>query len=191
MDEAEVKALLDGTPEKFQLWVLLMLNCGMYQGDISDLKPTEVNWIEGRITRQRSKTDKDENAPIVNYILWRRTFDLLKKYGKRHGERVFLNRKDKPLVWREYKAETGKLKNQDSIYDTYRTLFPDKNTRKPLKALRKTGATTLDKHDVFMGCVEHYLAHKAHSITDQSYRNYSQERLDRAIVWLGEQFGIA
>ena len=79
--------------------------------------------------------------------------------------------------------------HQDSIYDAYRHLLKDE-PRKPLKALRKTGASLLDTHDVYVHCVEHYLAHAAHTVTDRSYRNYSQERFNAAIKWLGSQFGL-
>ena len=62
----EVKDVLSQVPEKFRLYVLLMLNCGMYQGDISDLKPSEVDWENGTITRKRSKTSNDSDAPDDN-----------------------------------------------------------------------------------------------------------------------------
>jgi integrase len=165
-----------------------MLNCGMYAGDISDLKPSEVDWKLGRICRKRSKTKQIESCPTVDYPLWSRTFDLLRTYGRQDGERVFLNRNGNPLVQQCFKGN-GKAKNQDSIYDVYRRLSGGKGG-KPLKALRKTGASLLDSHDVYLHCVEHYLAHAAKSVTDRSYRNYSQERFDSAIKWLGSQFGL-
>jgi integrase len=183
----EVNSLLAKSPPRFELWALLMLNCGMYAGDISNLTPTEVDWDQGRIIRRRSKTQHLDNTPTINYPLWARTFMLLKKYGRRTGERVFVNRKAQPLVQQYFKAN-GKMKNQDSIYDAYRRGFP--KPRKPLKALRKTGATLLDTHDTYVLCIEHYLAHTPRTVTDRSYRNYSQERFDAAIRWLGQQLGI-
>ncbi len=142
--DEEIKTLLATKHEKCKLWVLLMLNCGMYSGDIAELKPVEVNWVEGTISRKRSKEKNQPNAPIVSYKLWDTTFTLLKKFGKQEGDRVFINRYGSPLVERVFMA-SGKIKMQDSIYDIYRRLFPDKS-RKPLKALRKTGASTLATH---------------------------------------------
>ena len=184
----EIKAVIAVMPERFELFMLLMLNCGMYAGDISNLKPSEVDWEKGRIKRRRSKTEHlGDKTPVVDYPLWQRTFALLTKYGHQQGERVFTNRMGLPLVQQHFK-ENGKMKNQDTIADMYRRTAPA--PRKQLKSLRKTGASLLDSHDTYMSCVEHYLAHATKTVTDRHYRNYSQERFDRAIAWLGEQLGI-
>ena len=164
-----------------------MLNCGMYSKDISDLKPSEVEWEAGRIIRKRSKTQHLENTPTVDYPLWGRSFALLKKLGKRTGDRVLVNRQGEALVQQFYKPN-GKMKNHDSVYHAYRHAYPE--PRKHLKALRKTGASLLETHDTYCMCVEIYLAHTVATVTDRSYRNYSQDRFDAAIKWLGEQLGI-
>ena len=189
--EAEVQDFLKVAPERLQLWVLLQLNCAMYASDISDLKPSEVDWERGRIKRKRSKTEKLDSTPTIDYPLWSRTFALLKKFGKQTGERVFLNRNGEALVRHGFKETNGKAIKHDSVYDTYKHWCQTKGRKvKPLKALRKTGASFLDSHDTYVHCVEHYLAHAAKTITDRSYRNYSQERFDLAIAWLGEKLGI-
>ena len=56
-----------------------MLNCGMYQNDIAELRQEEVNWKKGTITRARSKT-RERNGPVVTYKLWPETLCLLKKH---------------------------------------------------------------------------------------------------------------
>jgi integrase len=186
----EVQSLLTSAPhERFELWALLMLNCGMYSGDVSALRPDEVDWEQGRIIRRRSKTRHldPRSSPTVNYLLWRRTFDLLKRHGQRTGERVLVNRLGKALVQQEYKSN-GKMKNQDSIYECYRNAYPE--PRKGLKSLRKTGATLLETHDVYCNVVECYLAHSPRTIADRHYRQQSQDRLDKALEWLGEKLGI-
>jgi len=185
----EVRETLTAAPERLKIWILLMLNCGMYSGDISNLKPSEVDWEQGRIIRKRSKTEDLDSTPTVNYLLWPQTFKMLKQHGKRRGDHVFVNRCGEPLVQQHFK-DNGRMENQDLIYDCWRRTFPDLYGRLPLKSLRKTGASLLDTHDVYCNCVEHYLAHAAKTVTDRSYRNYSQERLDNALRWLGEQFGV-
>ncbi len=187
--DEELKTLLDSTPEKFGLWLLLMLNCGMYQGDIAELKPCEVDWEKGTITRKRSKEKNQPNAPVVSYKLWDRTFALLKKYGKQQGDRVFSNRNGDPLVERAFKDSNGKLKNQDCIYQAYRYLFPDKS-RKPLKAIRKTGASTLAKHPQFKWYADYYLGHSPKGIAEKHYIRPEDTEFFQALAWLGEQFGI-
>jgi integrase len=185
----DVKTLLNITHDRFRLWVLLMLNCGMYSGDIAELKPCEVNWVEGIISRKRSKEKNQENAPIVSYKLWDTTFALLKKYGKQEGDRVFGNRYGSPLVERIFKA-SGKIKMQDSIYDIYRRLFPDKS-RKPLKALRKTGASTLATHPQYKWYADYYLGHSPKGMAEKHYIRPDDAEFFEALKWLGQKFGIA
>lgn len=185
---AEVKTLLTAPNERFQLWVLLALNAGMTQGDISNIIPEEVDWQAGVITRKRSKTKNVASVPVVRYKLWERTFALLKKYGKESGKRVFVNRKGKPLVQRDYKADEGKLKNQDSIYDIYRLLFPD--NRKPFKTLRKTGATLLANHKDHRWYVGYYLGHSPKGMAEKHYYRNDDEGFYEALAWLGEALGV-
>ena len=47
----EVKLLLQHAVPRTRLFLLLMLNCGMYQGDISDLTAAEIDGQAGRIIR--------------------------------------------------------------------------------------------------------------------------------------------
>lgn len=185
----ELNELLNKTPELFSLYILLMLNCGMYSGDISDLKPTEVDWKEGTITRKRSKTKDNENAPVVSYKLWDRTFDLLVKYGKTTGDKVFTNRKGGALVYHTFRA-TGKMTTYNSIYKSYLNLMPDMAKHHKLMAIRKAGASTLGGHDTYMFYIEHYLGHSPITITDKSYRKPTDASFFEALKWLGEQFGI-
>lgn len=71
--------MLQAAVDRTKLYILLMLNCGMTQKDISDLRVEEVDWQEGRIIRKRSKTSKHENVPTVSYLLWQETFRLLRQ----------------------------------------------------------------------------------------------------------------
>ena len=52
----EFRILLAAAGERLRLFLLLMANCGMYQGDVSDLGEDEVDWQARTITRSRSKT---------------------------------------------------------------------------------------------------------------------------------------
>ena len=47
----------------------LVLNCGMYQNDIAELRSEEVDWKAGALSRARSKTRK-RGGPVVTYRLW-------------------------------------------------------------------------------------------------------------------------
>ncbi len=50
-EKAEITKLLKAASERTQLYILLMLNCGMTQVDIADLTHAEVDWRTGRIRR--------------------------------------------------------------------------------------------------------------------------------------------
>ena len=83
------RRLLSESEGRLGAWLLLMFNCAYYQSDLADLKPSEVDWKAGRITRKRSKEKDEENVPEVCYRLWPETFQALKQWGSTKGERVF------------------------------------------------------------------------------------------------------
>ncbi len=118
-----------------------MVNCGMTQIDVSDLRDDEVDWTAGRIIRKRSKTADVANVPVVNYPLWPATFELLKKY-RSGAERVLLTESGKPYVRKELDA-SGKLVKADGFTSNYAHLKRRLKFTKPMKQLRKTGATLL------------------------------------------------
>ena len=86
----EARELINKASPRKRLYLLLMLNCGMYPVDIAMLQQDEVDWGEGRITRKRTKTkDQSDKVPKVDYLLWQTTFDLLEKVSFRRQEMGF------------------------------------------------------------------------------------------------------
>jgi integrase len=150
----EVKALLkgcDGFSERTKLYLLLMLNCGMYQNDIAELGRGEVDWKEGTITRPRSKTP---GGPVVRYKLWPQTFDLLKKHkakvevlNDRDQPRALLTERNRPLVG--YWMEEGRIRRYGIIQSAWTRLLARVKVGKPMKVFRKTSATLLGQHPQF------------------------------------------
>ena len=61
-----------------QLFLLLQLNCGFTNVDVGTLVKSEIRLKDGRIVRQRTKTRRHPNPPVVNYKLWSRTAQLLR-----------------------------------------------------------------------------------------------------------------
>lgn len=186
----EVKELLAAATEQTKLYLLLMLNCGMYQSDVSDLLKSEVDWSKGTITRKRSKTAHHPDTPEVTYKLWDETFKLLKKYKAKEGELALTTAKGKPLKQEE--IVNGKLSKSDNIQSAYRRLQLNlkiaAKDRKPLKLLRKTGAQTLESHKEFCRFVEFYLGRPPKTVTEKSYASKDQNNFNEALQWLGEQF---
>lgn len=186
----EIKSLLEAGDDVRRLYILLMLNCGMTQKDIADLRQSEVDWQTGRITRIRSKRQHAENPPIVEYVLWRETFQLLVKQ-RSTTERVLLTRKGTPLV-EEQVIENGFARSRDTIYSKF-LHFPAFQSLKERgispKHFRKTAASMLDAHPEFSRFAQHFLGHTPVTIAERHYVVPSQERFDAAVKWLGEQFG--
>jgi integrase len=183
----EAQHVISEAPGKLKLALMLMLNTGMTQVDVSDLLDTEVNWTEGTITRKRSKTRDQKDVPVVCYKLWPFTFQLLQQY--RSGqERVLLTESSKPYVRAE--LIDGKLVKSDNIRSNFAHLQKRLKFKKSLKLLRKTAATMLESHPVYGRYTSHFLGHSPRSIKDKHYAAPSQELFDEAIAWLGQQFGF-
>ena len=189
----EVKQLLGEAAELTQLYILLMLNCGMYPVDIALLRQDEVDWDAGRIIRKRTKTrDRSANVPKVDYRLWQKTFDLLRKYHSKSPELVLVDADGAPL-W-QYTETNGKVRKITHIQNAYRALMrttklPEEQ-RKPLKALRKTPSSMLENHAEYGRYAEYFLGEAPKTVASRHYIKPSQEQFDKAVKWLGEQFGF-
>ena len=174
---AEVKALLEAARDQVRILILLALNCGMTQVDISDLHPSEVDWTTGRLRRKRSKTVGQKNAPEVEYLLWPETIELLKALRSSDPEHVLVTKSGRPWVDR-------KTRNTDSV----RTEFDKLRARLPFKHLRKTSATALGSHPEFRAYAQYFLGHAPETVADTHYVRPSQKQFDLAVSWLCEQF---
>lgn len=186
----EIKALLAGSEGQNKLCMLLALNTGMTQRDISDLRPGEVDWEAGVIRRKRSKTRQHENVPEVAYQLWPETFSLLKKCRRLDCPQVLANENGAPLLVSSLKAD-GKLHKVDNVHCNFsRCCRRVKITGRPFKSLRKTAATLLRGNATFSGLESLFLGHAPRSIADRHYAGVPQELLGQAINWLATQFGL-
>ena len=175
-----------------------MLNCGFYAVDIGTLRQDEVDWKAGRIVRKRSKTkNRSGNVPKVNYPLWHRTFELLKVFRNttpRHPELALVNEEGNPLWWEHQKD--GKYVKNNTVKCLYfrllsKTLKIPAAERKPLKTLRKTASSKLDEHETYGRYVEYFLGEAPSSVANRHYVQPSAKQFERAIGWLGKQFGIS
>ena len=171
-----------------RLYLLLMANCGMYQGDISDLKPSEVDWKNGYIERVRSKRDKDEEDAVkVKWKLWDETFDLLKKLGKQEGDTVLTNRKGDRLV--RYTLNGDKIKSTDNI----RTAIQRAEKRQDLpycqpKRIRKTSASLLFAATEHARFAQYFLAHQPIDVAGGFYIKPTEEQMNAATEYLRKQY---
>jgi integrase len=192
----EIKILLDAAPDRTKLYLLLALNCGYTQKDISDLEQSQIDWKVGRITRKRSKTKSSEGVPTISYKLWAKTFSLLKKNRSDDPVRVLLNADGGQLQTERFN-EDGKYMKSDNIQTAYFRLCSGKELRKklpkksikPLKMLRKTSPSHLE-NSKYASCARWFLGHAPRSVADRNYIAPPQDYFDEAIKWLGRQYGI-
>jgi integrase len=185
----EIKTLLAEASGRTRLYITLMLNIGATSKDLSDLTPAEIDWERGRIKRRRSKTKREKNVPIVDYPLWATTFDLLKRYGNRKGERAILTQSGKPLRRWEDKGD-GKTRNADNVRWAWQSLADRLGITKSAKLCRKTSASMLAEHETFGRFASLFLGHTPKTTAERHYVKTPQDLFDAAITWLGEQFGI-
>jgi len=186
----EINSLLADASDRTKLYILLMLNCGMTQKDIADLLVSEVDWIEGRIIRKRSKTADCENVPIVNYQLWPETLRLLKQERATDSTGlVILNANGGP-IWTEENTNEGKYKKNDNVKNAFSRLRKGLKIAKPLKSLKKTSATLIRGNERFSALASLFLGHAPQSMADKHYTQVPQDLLDQAIQWLGQEMGI-
>ena len=186
----EVQAMLkkcDGFSERMKLYLLLMLNCGMYQNDIAELRDDEVDWKKGLITRARSKT-RERKGPVVTYKLWPETFALLKKHRAQEGELALTTDEGKPLV--RYWLEEGEMRRYDVIQSAWSRLAAKmgvKKIRLGMKHLRKTSASLLGQHPQYKFYALHFLADSPKNVADRHYVKPSEEEFAEALAWLRKQ----
>ncbi len=186
----EITTLLSHVSERTKLYILLMLNCGMTQKDIADLLLSDIDWEAGYIERKRSKTKKHKNVPTVKYRLWPETLRLLKQERNRAKTGLaLLNENGVPLK-RERIGPDGKYSKTDDIRSAYDRVRKKTNISKTLKMFRKTSATLIGDHLEYSGLADLFLGHAPRTVAERHYTLPPQERLDRAVTWLGEEYGI-
>lgn len=186
INDSEIATLLGQAIDRTKLFILLMLNTGMTQQDIADLKHEEVDWDRGYISRKRSKTRKASgNVPTVAYKLWPQTLRLLKAERSEHEILALTNANGNPL--KSVEIKDGKMRKSDNIKSAWARVKIKTGISKPPKLLRKSAATKLGEHPEFGRYAQHYLGHAPSNVADRHYVRPDQQQFDAAIKWLGEQ----
>lgn len=198
----EIRTLLGAATERGELYLLLGLNCGMTQVDLSDLKPREFDPKAGTIERKRSKTEEHEGVPVVRYTLWPRTLELLKKFRQAKGDRLLLTERGSTLVG-DNRRDAVKLTLNRLLAKLEKAAKAEAEERKEagdedatpdiiggsFKLLRATGADLLEHENGFKAVVGLYLGHAPATVAERHYTRGDQALLDKAVAWLGDQVG--
>jgi len=195
MPVKELQALMEASPDRVRLYLLLMANTGMQQTDIADLRAKDVDLKKGTITRVRSKTAHHANAPTITYKLWPETLKLLRQEsqkGCKADARILVNENGLALVRRDIRQD-GKLKRIDNIKTAidrvYRAMNAEKGSKAPglpPKHIRKTCATLL-AGEFNQSIATDYLADVPSGVIARHYVKPDQSKFNKALMWLGKQ----
>ena len=143
-------------PERYQCWILLMLNCAMTQSDLNDLKRDEINLKEGRIIRIRKKAEKYPNPPVVNYKLWNITLEHLKNQMEACTDEEYALQSTRSARLISETIGTDENNNIVSTRSDNVCRWWDKNRKKigfdglQLKYVKKSGITALTENIKYM-----------------------------------------
>ncbi|TWU37934.1 hypothetical protein Q31b_47230 [Novipirellula aureliae] len=186
----EVMTLLQTTSDRSRLYVLLALNCGMTQKDISDLCSEDINWQARTITRKRSKTQHHESVPTVTYRLWPETLSLLLQERGTNPEILLPNRNGNRLLSMVIRPN-GTYSKTDNIKNAYERALRRMPFKKPFKLLRKTSATLISADKRFRGLDQLFLGHAPSTVAERHYVAIDKNALNEALSYLREKYKIA
>jgi integrase len=183
----EYKLAVNSAPLPLVLFLLLGTNCGMLPVDMGSLRDEEVDWEHGRITRKRTKTRHVQAVPTVSYLLWPDTFTYLKL--RRSGGPLVLLTETGTTLTRASLTPDGRVShtnNPNTMWYRFRSKI---GISKPLKQLRKLGASLIGSHPVYGRLAPLYLGHSPRGMAERYYLQTPQALLDEAVTWLGQQLG--
>ena len=198
VDDPEIKTLsvelvntiLEHLSPRFQLYILLMMNCGFTQKDVANLTWKQVDLEAGTICRKRTKTARRKRVPKVQFTLWPRTLELLRQFQAPPASPwVLLNTNGQQLVRKYYNAK-GKLSEVDNIKKTFGRIMAAKKIEATLKNFRSTSSSLLEEHLKFGRYAQYFLGQAPRTVADKHYVKPSQTNFDRALLWLGRCYGI-
>ena len=175
--------------ELLRVSMVLALNTGMTQQDLSDLKVGEVFLSKRppRIMRQRSKTGAESN-----HRLWTKSVEMLKPRlnGMKHHETVFQRRDGRPLVTQTLKDGRNTGGRSDALGAAFKRLvhrvLGDDDPRR-FRELRRTGADRCKQRK--RGLEKMYLSHEDGEMS-AFYTKPAQDEFDQLLGWIGKDFGF-
>ena len=154
----QVREIVEAASGILRLHLLLMLNCGFTQKDISDLKPDEIpRWSNNSTKKQDQQTE--HQGRVLETL--DRTRDLLDQYKRDGADHLLLTSSGK--TWIQDAMIAGKRRKTDNI----RALYEKLHIKGPLCRLRQTSGDTV-MHQFGKHIGDHFLAHGT-SVVDAAY----------------------
>ncbi len=89
-------------------------------------------------------------------------------------------------------SEKSKRSRNDKINEACNGWVKEQKVKdaKGPAAIRNTSATKLGSHNDYRAYAQHFLARSAKTVADKPYVVPSQELFDKAVAWLGEEYGF-
>ena len=182
----DLKRLYAAATEPLRLYMLLALNTGMTQVDVADMRPEQVDFKAGTLTRRRGKTKGFGSVPTVVYPLWPESLRLLKELRSTSQERLLVAPQGGPLKHESHRD--GRLAKHDFIGQAFGRLAHRIGAKASFKGLKKTSATLLRGHPSYNGLEALFLDHAARSTADKHYAAVPTALFAEAVNWLRGQF---
>ena len=184
----QIRDIIVKSNDQLQLYVLLALNCGMTQIDISDCRPAEVDLERKTLVRKRGKTKQFDSVPNVTYPLWPETLSLLMNFRSENHDRILLAPGGGPL--KSEFSRDGKVAKNDYIGLTFRRMLKKNDLTGNFKMLKKASATLLRDHPSYSGLESLFLDHAPRSMSDKHYAQVPTALLAEAVNWLRQQYQL-
>lgn len=167
--------------DRMRCYMLLALNTGMTQTELSTLTPDHVDLENARISRNRHKT-----GVWSSWVLWPKTLSLLTGEMQYTGPVAFVTEQGKRLVHFNGGTKT------DSVRQAWTRLVEKTGIRTGLgfKSIRKLGGQLL-REAAGLEISQLYLAHTGGSVAEQHYTNPVYAKLDTALINLGTKVEAA
>jgi integrase len=179
-----LKVLYSEANEQQKLYMLMALNCGVTQQELSILEREEITEKEGAwiVDHYRGKT-----GVRGVYNLWPETAALLlarmEKHTPKNQPLALLTQTGQALVTYNLNTKT------DSVWATFTKLRQREKCKKvktlPFKYLRKTGADFIMAR-YGLEVAQAYLSHTGGSVAERHYVNRSFDKLNEALKDLRE-----
>jgi len=186
----QIATMFSRGTDRQKLYLLLGLNCGFTNSDISKLAKSEVDLKKGTITRKRSKTKSFDSVPVVVYHLWPETLALLSREIATDGDLALLTEKGNQLIQQTWNTD-GTLRKNDTIHSSWVRLQNATGVKKAHKLLRKTGSSVLNSSEQFSRFVKVYLGHAPSGMAEKHYAQADRAGFQKALAWLRTQFEFA
>lgn len=194
---ADVRTILTHAPPVVRAWVLLGLNCGFGNTDVSRLEESDIDWQRGAIDTVRRKNEVRRLAP-----LWPETAAALAEAraqrpaaaAKSDAGRVFLSADGRPLVRETVAADADGIKGvekADDVGEVFWRFLRKIGLKKRgervghnFYSLRRTFRTLADPAKDDRACAV-VMAHSVGDIAELYIWDTARERLEAVVghVW--------